>query len=397
MKNNIIYLISAVVMTVFISCSSNDEPNTGTSIQPNLSIEEKSMVEQQNKFAIKFFESIYRGQNIIVSPLSAACNFSLLANASVGNTQEEFLSALECEDIATLNSMNYKLMGNIGNLDPKKVKVSLANSIWMNSLQDVDATKDFKTIANKNYKAKITSMPLDKDAFKTINAWASKETNGLINDFYQSEDVNGQEIIFMNALYFKGEFTEKFDKTKTVSMPFYTLTGNTKTVDMMKDLRKLPYMNNEKTQAISLSFGNGAFEMIVALPNNGASLSDAAWEALTLNSDVKKSVNVSMPKFKEETSINFKNVYQNFGIDVSKANLSNITVKSEPLSGGVIATKQRTIFSVDENGAEGASVTGTAVDGFMPSEIHFTADHPFVYMIREKTSGAILFMGAYVN
>ena len=88
-------------------------------------------------------------------------------------------------------------------------------------------------------------------------------------------------------------------------------------------------------------------------------------------------------------------IYQLLGINTMEANLSNILVNSNPLSCANFETKQKTVFMVEADGAEGASVTGTEIDGFMPADAYFTADRPFVYMIREKTSGAILFIGAY--
>ena len=396
-----IFLLFAASMLLW-ACSSN-EPGGGlggaeaAANLMNITAEEQVVVDQQKDFALKFFELTYSGNNMIVSPLSASCNLSLLANAAEGKTRKEILDLLECQDITVLNSLNKKLLSNISKLDAKKVKVSLANSIWMNTDHNVSTTAEFKDIATKDYKAKVTSLALDKNAYKTVNSWAENETNGLITDFYKSDEVYNKVMIMMNALYFKGEFTNKFDKKKTIKSRFNALDGKVNDVYMMQDQRNLPYMNTDKAQAISLEFGSGVFDMIVALPNNGASLADAAAEAMSINTDKKESVRISIPKFKQEYMLPFKTIYQLLGINTMEANLSNILVNSNPLSCANFETKQKTVFMVDEDGAEGASVTGTEIDGFMPADAYFTADRPFVYMIREKTSGAILFIGAYVK
>lgn len=134
MRNNIIYLFCAIFMIMIAACSSNNEPVEGIDAakkQLNMVADEQIVIKQQNVFAVNFFNSLYDGNNMIVSPLSAVCNLSLLANASEDKTQKEFLNALGCDDLLVLNSLNCKLMQNIDKLDSKKVKIGLANSIWM--------------------------------------------------------------------------------------------------------------------------------------------------------------------------------------------------------------------------------------------------------------------------
>lgn len=355
-------------------------------------------IVSQNDFAIDLFDASYKGDTVVISPLCAAANLGLLVNAADGKTRAELLDALDYDDIAVLNSLNKKLLSNIEGLDSKKVKLSLVNSVWLNSALKVAAGAQFVKDAEGYYKASISQFAFDNQTYKVVNDWAYNKSNGLIKDFYSPNEINPNKSYFMmtNALYFKGEFAEKFDKAETTTARFYGNDDIEKYVYMMNDARSVPYLKNDKVQAVSLDFGSGVYDMVVAVPADGVSLADAAEEALSIDGNSKTALSLSMPKFQQETEFDLKEYFQKIGINAERANLGGITLNNAPISCANFTTKQKTVFSVDEDGAEGSSATSTN-GADISTGLSFVADKPFVYMVREKSSGVILFIGAYVK
>ena len=118
---------------------------------------------------------------------------------------------------------------------------------------------------------------------------------------------------------------------------------------------------------------------------------------MAIDCNTESEVVITIPKFRLETEFGFSGIYKELGIESAGADLSNITVSSKPMSMANFMTKQKTVFVLDEDGAEAASATGSSDITLNPTQFRFTADRPFVYMIREKSSGVILFIGAYVK
>lgn len=384
----LLFLLASLMM--LCGCSSNEPESTIELHEIELSVAEKSVVSHENDFAITMFDTFSEDENIVFSPLSAACNLSLIANASDGQTREQIVNALGFNDIEILNVFNEKLLSGIGRLDSKKIKMSLANAIWLNKKQNVSLNDAVLNVALKDYKSKVTTTVFNANTYKSINKWASDKTNGLIPDFYKEGELSSLDYaVVLNALYFKGEFTSKFDKGKTAEAEFIDADGVKSRVNFMNDTRAVPYLNNESAKAISLDFGNGAFEMILALPNNNATLTQAAKAAMQLKSLSQQKIVISIPKLCIAQEFFLDNVYKSLDIDAENAILSGIMVDNKPLKCSKIHTKQKTVFAIDETGAEGASVTGTDMIGASGDYKipEFIANRPFVLWFARNLPG----------
>ena len=405
------YLACAAAVALCSACSSDEGPddkeNGGARVESRgleLSADEQEIVDAESIFAIKFFDAAYEEENMVFSPLSASCNLSLLANAATGETRTQLLEVLGCDDIESLNALNHKLLSELGALDKKNVIISMANSVWLNSLLEVSVAPEFENAATA-YCAPVSSCPFDDNIHNVINGWVEDNTRQMIKSMYDKGDINKDSdlAILVNAMYFNGKFAKKFDKKNTELQKFYFIDGREEYVPMMSDDFCVPCIKNERLNACSLKFGNSAFELVLAMPKEGNSLIDAAKEALTLDKNYKKSLTISMPKFENAYTVDFGNVYNKLGID-TRGSFDNIHTAYDDIAYDIMGfktkfrTSQKTSFKVDEDGAEGATSTSSVV-GMVYADVveRMRFDHAFVYMIREKASGAIVLMGTYVK
>lgn len=414
------YLLALLLVANFVvsSCSSDNDPvvpdinkenkdnnkdEKVKGVDLNLSAAEKKVVESHNKFAVEFFGNIVEGndENIVISPLSAICNLSILANAADGSTREDIVKAIGYSDLQEVNNLNKHLLNDLEKVDPSFVKLSLANSLWMNKSLGVHLSDEFNNTSNNVYKADNFSQVFDDNTYSLINRWAENKTNGLIKDFYKKDDIkSSMEMAILNALYFKGQFSFGFDKKDTKKETFYGYDGSTTKVDMMNQTFIFDYYGSNTVKSIAMPFGNAAFELVIALPEENTDYKTAMKEAVGAHMQ-ERGVNVSIPKVNASSTLGLDNTLYAMGINTLNCNLSNIITSNGPIELGSIKVKQKTVLSIDETGAEGASVTGSVNETLDPEHteqpVVFKADHPFIYFIREKASGVIIFMGTYIK
>ena len=130
----------------------------------NLTEAEKETVKIHNNFAVEYTQHLlekYSDENVLVSPLSAICNISMMANASNGPLRSQIVDAIDCQDLGTLNALNKRLIEGLDRVDMKNIKFTLANSVWLNSVADVNMTSDLANILEKSYLAKVSALPFD--------------------------------------------------------------------------------------------------------------------------------------------------------------------------------------------------------------------------------------------
>lgn len=404
-----VFSVCAAAVWLCTACSSEDglkeketeqEPVIVESRGMVLSADEQEIVDVESTFATKFFAAAYNEENLVFSPLSASCNLSLLANAATGETRAQLLDVLGYDDIESLNALNHRMLSELGALDKDYVHMSIANSVWLNTLLKVSIAPEFENAAAM-YCAPVSSCLFDDNTHNVVNRWIEDNTGGLIKNMYKAGDIKPavDMTLLVNALYFNGKFATKFDKEKTASKRFYSLDGRKEYTTMMSGKFTVPYMDNERLSACSLKFGNSAFELVVAMPKEGCSLIDAATEALSLEKTNKLEISVTMPKFEHASRVDFKEIYRKLGVKTLDACFDNIRSAYTDIDfQKKFETHQKTSFSVDEDGAVGASSSSTIIGVILsPTPVGITFDHPFVYMVREKASGAIVLMGAYVN
>jgi serpin B len=344
-------------------------------------------------------------QNQFVSPFSVAMAVAMTYNGADGTTKDGIRKALRLDGLTDeeLNASFRSLSEYLNGID-RTVSFSPANSIWYRNT--LTPQTDFVRTNQTFYNAEVRGLDFGNPASKDIvNGWVKDKTQGKIEKIV--EQISGDHVMFLiNAIYFKGTWTYKFDKNQTRDNDFFTENGGpVKVPFMVSDAAVRLFQDGEKT-LLELPYGNRQYVMTLIMPNGNKRMADLLPQLTAANFDswLKRadstSVRVILPKFKFEgdyTKKEFNNILADMGMGEafsSRANFSRMFTQALPLRIDEVAHK--TFVQVDEEGTEAAAVTMVSMEfttisvGGPPT---VTFNRPFVYLIREKNSGAILFMG----
>lgn len=406
----------AIVSTSFLSCSydmvSEDNigkqtPNKRTDI--DLDPETRAAANELKSFyvnfttdAIKTMDNEGKETNIVVSPLSCAMMLGMLANGLDTSQCDPVMEYLGISDLDAMNSLCLTLLNSLPCAD-NQTKMNLVNSIWVDSHYKLNS--DYTSVMDNFYKAVY-----DYDDFKTnqnaiidkINDWCSKNTEGLIDKIIDEIDSNNIAFL-LNALYFKGSWNgSPFDKNKTETDTFYGMSGKSKVKMMNAPDVEATYGSDSDMEAFSLNFGNGTFTFTVVMPNEG--ISPQEWLPMItperISSLGKKmypsTLKLKLPKFKiDGNKLNLKKIFSDAGLTVFD---HDIDLKMFTTTEKVwLDIDQKTVFNVDEDGAEGAAVTmaGIVLTGLgpNPTPIKVNVNRPFLFFINETSTGTCLMSG----
>ena len=396
---------------LFIMATAATLASCGTATQTVQSAPTTQMSEQDfetadeaNKFALKMFAQMHKEEkgndNFCLSPLSASWALSMAANGAEGTTREQMYATLGFtnSDAAKINAYQQKIIKRLSTLDPERVTVGIANSMWVN--ENFKIKKEFEKSNTAYYDAAIKNIKFDDAAAKAINDWCSLKTEGKITEIIK--EINPlTELFIINALYFNGRWTDTFNKKRTKEEEFTKENGEKIKVQMMHLKDNLYYYEDENVQMAMKPFGEEKFHMLFILPREGVTM-DKSVQLLAENLDTwyreseKEEVNLSLPRYKAEYGKSLKSTLQSLGMSDAftpgKANFSALS--KEPIFIGDVL--QKTFVKVDEEGAEAAAVTSVALMAMAagpPKPKNMVINRPFIYIIRERETGNILFIG----
>lgn len=404
-----IFLVFAAFL--FVSCSKDDSKTESEGDNPlkslSLSSQEQGFVNTGNAFALEFLDRInqHSDDSFIISPLSMQYLLGMMLNGAQEETQAQIIKVLGYGTGQTeaVNKYCLSLMNQLSGLD-KKTKIHFANAAFADKAFNI--SNHFKTSLKDYYKAEVSNKSFsDPKTLEEINSWCKKQTNGNIPqilDCLSKDDV----LLILNTLYFNSTWKNPFDVQKTTTRPFYMGDGGSRNVSMMAKQEVLAYAENEIFSVVNLPYGNSSFQMYIFLPKEEKTVVDITGSFknvenfLTSLSWKACDVDMWLPRFETKYDIELNHILSSMGIpdafDKNKANFKSISDK-ENLCLSLV--KQCATIKVDEEGTVAAVVsTGKwypiALD--YPS-VQFHADHPFVYMIIERSSQAILFAGKYTG
>jgi serpin B len=382
-----------------------------TALPRQLTVGEQKLIVTGNRFAFDFFREIVRqsdpDSNVFVSPLSADMALGMTYNGARGETQAAMAQTLGLDQLTTqeANESFRSLIDLLRGLDPK-VDFRLANSIWY--VLGFVARPEFLDVNRQYFDAEVRGLDFaSPEAVTTINHWADDNTNGKIPKIIDSIDPN-LVMFLINAIYFKGSWVHQFDKSRTRDEPFTLRTGAQENVPTMRHAEavSLGLYQGPGYEVVDLPYGGGAFSMTIVLPAEGrdvdsvvAGLTPEAWDAI-LDALHASDAIVVMPKFKLEWGDSLNDVLRVLGMGVAfvpgQADLSGIAGNPGDLF--ISFVKQNTFVDVNEEGTEAAAVTTVGV-GVVSAPVirEIRVDRPFVFLIRERFSGTILFVGKIMN
>ncbi|MEQ8995416.1 MAG: serpin family protein [Coleofasciculus sp. B1-GNL1-01] len=375
-----------------------------TAQQPNPSVNTQ-LVEANTKFGFKLFSEILQedsNKNVFISPTSIAIALAMTYNGASGETQAAMANALELQgmSLSEVNQANEALKTTLENAD-SDIQLSIANSLW--AKQGVSFKPEFLQRNQQFYDAQVTDLDFaNPEAKRIINNWVKEKTNGKIPQIIS--DIQPDDLLFLiNAIYFKGNWMEQFDKDKTEDRPFYLADGTQKQHPMMSQSGEYQYYEDDSVQAISLPYGKGRLSFYVFLPRETVSL-DTFEQQLTpenwqqwMNRFGKRDGSIVLPRFKLEYEIKLNEALKALGMDVAfdrRADFSNMT-EADILINQV---KHKTFVEVNEEGTEAAAATSVGIvltsASFTQTPFEMVVDRPFFCAIRDNQTGTILFMGS---
>ena len=324
-------------------------------------------------------------------------------NGAAGETQTAMESTLGFKDMSSgdINESYKNLIGALTTIDPK-VTLEIPNSIWYSHVFSV--LQEFIDVNKDYFNAEVHPLDfLNPASVDVINNWVAESTHDKIKNILDQIDPEAR-MFLINAVYFKGSWVYEFDEQYTEPETFYLADGTTKQVDMMKQEAKLSFFANELFEAVDLSYGGGNFSMVVMLPKETHTpediidqMNDENWSAW-INNFSEANIQLSLPKFKLEYGKRLNDELIGMGMapafDPYAADFSKIN-PDEPLFIGFV--KQKTFIDVNEEGTEAAAVTivgmFTTSTQDPPVPYFFTVNKPFIFAIKERDTGAILFLG----
>lgn len=383
-----------------------------------LSAEQKRMVEGNNDFAFKLFNEIYasaknqgaQSENIVASPLGIAYSLGMLNAGAEGTTKSEIQKFLGFEGATddAVNSYFAALLKQLPEAD-KGVTLLTSNALYLDKRYSLDAS--YQNAMRKYFDAELATLDFGKqeEVLNKINSWVRQKPQSMIPTGLNTLRPT-TVVCLLNAIYFKGDWTSKFDKEQTIDSIFTTENGKEITVPMMHNKVAINATENENFSMVSIPFGRGdAWHMHVLLPKDTKNVADvlqsldnASWQN-TLRGMRPRDIDLKMPRFTTNTTRDMIPILKNCGIRQIFTNNSQLSkiCKKKDRSLTITDMMQKVIFGVDEDGVKMATITETYTGETSVGPLGlgnkgwFYADSPFVYIISEASSGVILTMGVY--
>lgn len=413
MKN--VLWVAVVLMTVMgLGACSSDDQFTPDEPLPNednerkditLTRAEQTLVNSNNDFAFNLFRQVTSQKSEIVSPISITYALGMLNNGAAGETQAEINKVLGFGETGAdgINAFCRKMLTEAPKLD-KLTKVMIANNIYMN--KGYELKPDFVSLAKAFYDATPETRDFaDGKTRDVINKWCSDHTEGMIPEVLKKDEFDPDAVSYLlNAIYFKGAWSEKFDKGNTKNELFHGYNGDTQ-VPMMHQEHEFSYRESDDCQALCLPYGNNAYSMTILLPKEGKTVSDVL-STLTAETWLQYQwmgnaiVDVRLPRFESKTEVNLNNVMSALGMPKAFTDFAEFPDFCN-VSTCIGLMKQVAKIKLNEEGTEAAAVTVIGMEltalSSEPRRVSFHANRPFLYVISEKSTGAIFFIGQYMG
>lgn len=376
-----------------------------------LTEQQKSYAESCNNFSFDLFrQSNEEVKSRVLSPLSVAYVLGMLNDGAEGETSTQIMSALRFSgaDKTAINEFCRKLIEEAPEADPN-VKLNIANALFVN--KQIELLKPFQQDMTDYYHAMSQSIDFGSpDAVNIINAWCNEQTDGMIPEIMK-ETKSEIMLCLLNAIYFKAEWTDKFDPDDAKDTPFTGEDGSVQTMKMMN--RQAWAMadfttedDEQNADILCLPYSSGAFCMYVLLPHEGVSTAEVinnltAGSFKNMKAQMRsQKVDIRIPRFNTKSDIDLIPQLMQLGITVAFSDRAMFPyISNWPLF--VSKMKQSAAIEVNEEGTKAAAVTMAEMNltsaGDFETPVPFWTTRPFVYVIQETTSDVIFFVGTYMG
>ena len=436
MKKNLFWLAAVVLSGAMVSCSSSEEEsvdlgeaktvvNMLSEAQPiQLTEAQRVFANDNNRFTLNFLKTVNEadqsGKSFIYSPLSITYVLGMVNDAATGETERELEQTLGFHEggIKAVNDYCKKLIEGLPKVD-EMVTLNIANAIFVN--KDYTLKEQFQQDMQTYYDAKAETLDFSSpQTLNHINGWCNEKTNGMIPTILDEVDPDMVSYL-LNAIYFKADWASKFDQKNTKKETFTTEKGST-TLPMMHQNVLISYLKTNTYSAVILPYGSSLWNMTILLPEKGKTtddiinevtqssiLNNPGWCETGGNFFKGYEVDLKLPRYETDSDTDkleggLVRLMQKMGIklafDSYYAEIPNMCDRPVYID----MMRQKAKIKVNEEGSEAAAVTVAGVKNLSTSQepikypkATFHANRPFVYVIREASSGVVLFVGKYTG
>ncbi len=408
-------LVALVGVGVLASCVGPTDGSQAAqpvirSLPRALSGDEQLAATATTEFGLSLFRSVNalsaRDSSLALSPISASLALGMLMNGAEGETLDQVRRTIGFGDrpVSQVNAAYKALIPLLSTLDPS-VKMTFANAAWFDL--SVPPSAGFKQSVGDVFGAKVTSLSFGAPStITTINDWVSAATNAKIKKIVTN--FNGEIVLLVNATYFKGKWRSQFNPSDTRTLPFTVSSARSIQVPTMVTQKGLVRAGvlPDGTAIGELPYGGDAFVMDIVVPPVGKlesmidSLTPARWDAMLARlPDSSVSLLIQLPKFRLETSRTLNQGLVALGMSRPFFDAQLAPMFAAPTTGlAVSEVRQKVYVDVNEEGTEAAAVTsiGVVVTSLGPPTA-FIVDRPFLFVIRDRLTRTILFIGKIVQ
>ena len=418
----VVAAVAAITAGLFLYPYSPDQPpsadDTGSTPQGI-----QNVVDANNQFALEFYNEINKqGENVFFSPYSISAALAMTYEGAKGQTADEMKNVFHFPENDILRPNFAAIYNNINKID-KKYKLNTGNALWVQ--QDYPFLEDYISKVENYYGGKAANVDFIGETEKsrqTINSFIEEQTNDKIKDLIPVGSLDPTiRMVLTNAVYFKGTWEWEFDKSDTKDMDFKITSTNVVKAPMMymdNDKARLNYADIGDLQVLELPYKGEDISMLILLPKQGIDydmetreeiISDYTLEDINLTTEnlnswksqmrETKLDSIYLPKFEFDTKYSLNENLKALGMptafDDLKADFSGMTEEEKLFISAVI---HQAYVKVDEKGTEAAAATAVMMGATSAGPRNFfKADHPFIFIIQEKGTGNILFMGKVVD
>lgn len=375
------------------------------------SFDHGDLVAGNTAFALDLYQQLRTQEgNLFFSPYSISTALAMTYAGARGETEAQMAQALHFD--LSQDALHPAFAALQGQLDAVQangvVQLSLANALWPHV--DYPFLESFLNLVRLYYGVSLVTLDYRSDpeaARQAINAWAEAQTRGKIKDLIPAGVLNAlTRLVLTNAIYFKGNWASQFDDALTVNAPFTVQADQQVAVPLMTQKLTCGYGEFPELQVLELPYVGEALSMLVLLPRQVDGLASleaqltpgalAQWTARLRQSEVL----VYLPRFKVEAAFRLDDALKPLGmVDAFDMELANFAGMDGTDMLSISAVLHKAFVEVNEEGTEAAAATAVVMNlRAMPRpQPIFRADHPFLFLVRENSTGSVLFLGRVVD
>jgi len=420
MKKALISVLIVLLLLPLIACdqaaggellTSDKERITSPDVNPS---EQALLVEGNSDFAFALYQALREQEgNLFYSPHSISVALAMTYAGARGETAQQMADTLnfilEQERLhpafnwldAELASRGEGAQGK----DSKGFRLNIVNAIW--GQKDYGFLPAFLDVLAENYGAGLRILDFANETEKSrliINDWVSDQTEQRIKDLIPREVLtSGTRLVLTNAIYFNAAWEYPFDEDVTVDGPFYLLDGGQVSVPMMEQTESFGYTDGEGYQAVELQYDGNELSMVILLPEAGQFQAFEeglqAQQVCDIISGLQSTgVALTMPKFEFDSEFSLKDTLAGMGMPIAFSGAADFSGMTGSPDLYIDAVLHKAFVSLDEAGTEAAAATAVIMKEEAPDQqAEVTLDRPFIFLIRDIETGAVLFVGRVMN